>query len=125
MKILQRDETFKVVQLAPPEPATDTNPIPDQPKKWRRVTINRKTMACALVAEIIIVVAILVVNWSLAERGDTGEAILFGKSGFWIAAMAGALAMATCELVRAGLVYLGAVHRRRVVRGFMLFGALL
>ena len=51
--------------------------------------------------------------------------MLFGKSGFWLAAMAGALAMATCELVRAGLVYLGAVHRRRAVRALMLFGALL
>src|SRR5262249_44811361 len=30
-----------------------------------------------------------------------------------------------CELVRAGLVYLGAVHRRRAVRGVMLFGAVL
>ena len=125
MKALQRDEALKVVPLAPPEPANDTKPIPDQPKKWRRVTINRKTLACALIAEIIIVVAILVVNWSLAERGVTGEPVLFGKSGFWLAAMAGALAMATCELVRAGLVYLGAVHRRRAVRALMLFGALL
>jgi hypothetical protein len=33
--------------------------------------------------------------------------------------------MASCELVRAGLVFLGAVHRRRAVRGLMLFGALL
>jgi hypothetical protein len=125
MKALHRDEDLKVVPLAPPEPANDTKPIPDQPKKWRRVTINRKTLACALMAEIIIVGAILVVNWSLAERGDTGEPVLFGKSGFWLAAMAGALAMATCELVRAGLVCLGAVHRRRGVRGIMLFGALL
>ena len=39
--------------------------------------------------------------------------------------MAGALAMATCELVRAGLVFLGAVHRRRMVRVCMLLGALL
>ena len=125
MKALQRDEALKVVPLAPPEPANDTKPIPAQPKKWRRVTINRKTLACALIAELIIVGAILVVNWSLAERGDTGEPVLFGKSAFWLAAMAGALAMATCELVRAGLVYLGAVHRRRAVRGLMLFGALL
>ncbi len=125
MKGLQRDEAPKVVPLAPPEPANDTKPMPVQPKKWRRVTVNRKTLTCALIAELIIIGAILVVNWSLAERGDTGEPILFGKSGFWLAAMAGALAMATCELVRAGLVYLGAVHRRRIVRVCMLLGALL
>ena len=59
------------------------------------------------------------------RAGGHRRAVLFGKSGFWLAAMAGALAMATCELVRAGLVYLGAVHRRRAVRGLMLFGALL
>src|SRR5262245_40167337 len=120
--MLQRDETRNVVRLAPPEPANDAEPTG---KKWRRVTINRKTLTCAFVAEFIIIGAILVVNWTLAERGDTGEAVLFGKSAFWLAAIAGALAMATCELVRAGLVCLGAVHRRRGVRGIMLFGALL
>src|SRR5262245_38913505 len=120
--MLQRDETRNVVRLAPPEPANDAEPTG---KKWRRVTINRKTLTCAFVAEFIIIGAILVVNWTLAERGDTGEAVLFGKSAFWLAAIAGALAMATCELVRAGLVYLGAVHRRRAVRGVMLLGALL
>jgi hypothetical protein len=125
MKGLQRDEAPKVVPLAPLEPANDTKPMPVQPKKWRRVTVNRKTLASAFVAELIIIGAILVVNWSIAERGDTGEPLLFGKSGFWLAAMAGALAMATCELVRAGLVYLGAVHRRRMVRVCMLLGALL
>src|SRR5262245_9233779 len=120
--MLQRDETRNVVRLAPPEPANDAEPTG---KKWRRVTINRKTLACALVAEAIIIGAILVVNWSIAERGPAGDPVLFGKSAFWLAAIAGALAMATCELVRAGLVYLGAVHRRRAVRGLMLFGALL
>ena len=73
MKGLQRDEASKVVPLAPPEPANDTKPMPVQPKKWRRVTVNRKTLACALIAELIIIGAILVVNWSIAERGDTGE----------------------------------------------------
>ena len=125
MKALQKDEAHNVVPLAPPEPANDVKPIPDRGKKWRRVTVNGKTLACALVAEAIIIGAILVVNWSLAERGNAGEPVLFGKSAFWLAAIAGALAMATCELVRAGLVYLGAVHRRRAVRGLMLFGALL
>jgi hypothetical protein len=127
MKALQkdRDDADNVVPLAPPEPANDAGPIPDGGKRWRRVTVNRKTLACALIAELIIIGAILVVNWSIAERGDTDEAVLFGKSAYWLAAMAGALAMATCELVRAGLVYLGAVHRRRAVRAFMLFGALL
>jgi len=125
LKVLQRDEAPIEVPLDPPEPANDIKPISAQPKKWRRVTVNGKTLACALMAELVIVGAILVVNWSLAERGDPGQPVLFGKSGFWIAAMAGGLAMATCELVRAGLVYLGAVHRRRVVRGIMLFGALL
>jgi hypothetical protein len=126
MKGLQRDEAPKVVPLAPLEPANNTKPMPVQPKKWRRVTVNRKTLASAFVAELIIIGAILVVNWSIAERGDPGgPPIVFGKSAFWLAAMAGALAMATCELVRAGLVYLGAVHRRRAVRGLMLIGALL
>ena len=125
MKALQKDEAHDVVPLAPPEPANDTKTIPIRGKKWRRVTVNRKTLACALAAELIIIGAILVVNWSIAERGDTGEPLLFGKSGFWLAAMAGALAMATCELVRAGLVFLGAVHRRRMVRVCMLLGALL
>jgi hypothetical protein len=125
MKSVQRDEAPKVVPLVPPEPANDTKPISAQAKKWRRVTINGKTLACALIAELIIIGAILVVNWSIAERGDTGEPLLLGKSGFWLAAIAGALAMATCELVRAGLVFLGAIHRRRAVRALMLFGALL
>ena len=124
-KGLQRDEAPKVVPLVRPGAANDTEPMPAQPKKWRRVTKNRKTLASAFVAELIIIGAILVVNWSIAERGDTGEPLLFGKSGFWLAAMAGALAMATCELVRTGLVYLGAVHRRRIVRVCMLLGALL
>lgn len=125
MKSLRREEAPRVIPLAPLEPANDTKPTPVQPKKWRRVTVNGKTLTCGLIAELMIIGAILVVNWSIAERGDTGEPLLFGKSGFWLAAMVGALAMATCELVRAGLVYLGAIHRRRVVRGFMLFGALL
>jgi hypothetical protein len=125
MKAQQRDEALNVVHLAPAEPLNDAQRVPEHGKKWRRVTINRKTFAFALVAEFVMIGAILVVNWTLAERGDTGEAVLFGKSAFWLAAIAGALAMATCELVRAGLVVLGAVHRRRAVRGFMLFGALL
>src|SRR6476620_10491312 len=99
MRGLQRDEAPKVVPLAPLEPANDTKPMPVQPKKWRRVTVNRKTLASAFVAELIIIGAILVVNWSIAERGDTGEPLLFGKSGFWLAAMAGALALVTQELV--------------------------
>jgi hypothetical protein len=125
MKAQHRDEVLNLVHLAGSKPANDVEPIRQQGKKWRRVTINRKTFAFALVAEFVMIGAILVVNWSLAERGDTGEAVLFGKSAFWLAAIAGALAMASCELVRAGLVFLGAVHRRRAVRGLMLFGALL
>jgi hypothetical protein len=126
MKALERDEGLNVVLMAAPRPANDAEPILQQgKKKWHRVTINRKTFTFALVAEFVMIGAILVVNWSLAERGDTGEAVLFGKSAFWLAAIAGALAMASCELVRAGLVFLGAVHRRRAVRGLMLLGALL
>src|SRR5262245_14071169 len=125
MKALQRDEALKVVPLAPADPANDAKSLPGREKKWRRITINKKTLACALFAEIIIIGAILVVNWSLAERGNFGEPVLFGKSAFWLAAIAGALAMAMCELVRAGLVFLGAVHRRRAVRAFMLLGAVL
>src|SRR4029078_12038961 len=116
MTALHRDDAPHVVPLAPSEPANDTKAMPVQPKKWRRVTINKKTLASAFVAELIIIGAILVVNWSIAERGEPGEPVVFGKSGFWLAAMAGALAMATCELVRTGLDYLGAIHRRRIVR---------
>jgi hypothetical protein len=125
MQALQKDDADNVVPLAPPDPANDARPILERGKKWRRVTVNRKTLGCALVAELIIIGAILVVNWSLAEQGNPGEPVLFGKSAFWLSAMAGALAMATCELVRAGLVYLGAVHRRRTVRALLLFGAVL
>ena len=61
MKGLQRGEAPKVVPLAPSEPANDTKPMPVQPKKWRRVTVNRKTLTCALIAELIIIAAILIV----------------------------------------------------------------
>lgn len=120
-----KDDPRKVFTIPPTQAANDAVAQPQPAKKWRRVTINWKTLICALAAEVIIVVAILVVNWAIAERGDTGERLLFGKSAFWFSAMAGAFAMATCELVRSGLVFLGAVHRRRAVRGLMLIGALL
>src|SRR5262245_53754165 len=51
MSALQKDETNNVLSLARKEPANDVDPIPGQGKKWRRVTINKKTLACALVAE--------------------------------------------------------------------------
>ena len=50
MKALQR-EALTVVLLAPPEPANDTNSIPDLPTKWQRVTVNRNTLTCALVVK--------------------------------------------------------------------------
>ena len=37
------------------------------------MTVNRKTLTCAVIAELIIIGAIPVVNWSIAERGDKGE----------------------------------------------------
>ena len=125
MKGLQRDEALKVVPLAPPEPANDTKPIPAQPKKWRRVTINRKTLACALIAELIIIGAILVVNWSIAERGDTGEPLCSENRGSGSPPWPVRWPWRRASWFGPDWSILGAVHRRRAVRALMLLGALL
>ena len=61
-------------------------------------------------AELIIIGAILVVNWSLAERGHR-RAILFGKRS--LAAMAGARPWLCANWSGPGWSF-GAVHRRRM-----------
>jgi hypothetical protein len=67
MKALHRDEALKVVLLCPPEQAKDTRPISAQPK-WRRMTVNRKTLASALIAQLIIgSVGLSAVHWITAE----------------------------------------------------------
>ena len=88
---------------------------PPTPKKWDRVRTNNKTLAIAIVIELIIVGAVLFAGYQFAERYSDGD-----NMQWWMAIICG-IVYAMVELARVPLAIMAATHRKWYARWLAIF----
>ena len=88
---------------------------PPTPKKWDRVRTNNKTLAIAIVIELIIVGAVLFASYQFAQRYSDGD-----NMQWWMAIICG-IVYAMVELARVPLAVCAATHRKWYARWLAIF----